>query len=352
LARFDPVLNRSFDHLSVEKIRQTPEISCDPKEHAGGLWGVTTYFNPAGYATKLDNLRHFARSVRRQGLKLMLIELVFGDGEFTIDNRLGEWAETVIHLRAEAILWQKERLLNLGIERLPADCDKVVWLDGDLLFGNDSWVQETCKMLEFYKIVQPYDTAIWLPSGGEKLYYAGPQSVRKAGLYALHGAAYAAAQGADQKDIVGRPAEAHPGFAWAARRSLLSAHGIYDRFIVGGGDWVTASAMFSDSTAWGDRSATSLFSLHQLNDLSAWTDGFYREVRGGVGYVTGTVYHLWHGKASNRQYHRRYQTLKDCDFDPKTDIRTDRNGCWGWSSDKPELHRQVKEYFWSRREDE
>ena len=38
-------------------------------------------------------------------------------------------------------------------------------------------------------------------------------------------------------------------------------------------------------------------------------------------------------------------------FDPQADIALAESGCWRWSSDKPELHRAVAEFFVKRRED-
>lgn len=40
------------------------------------------------------------------------------------------------------VLWQKERLLNLAIDSLPADVDAVAWLDADLIWFNHGWVEE------------------------------------------------------------------------------------------------------------------------------------------------------------------------------------------------------------------
>ena len=59
---------------------------------------------------------------------------------------------------------------------------------------------------------------------------------------------------------------------------------------------------------------------------------------------------MWHGAEENRQYRTRCAILKENEFDPHQDISLDGNGCWQWSSDKPELHRRVREYFWSRKE--
>jgi hypothetical protein len=71
----------------------------------------------------------------------------------------------------------------------------------------------------------------------------------------------------------------------------------------------------------------------------------------GVGFVPGTLLHLWHGEAANRRYGARNRDLEALGFDPATDIRVGASGCWEWSSDKPALHRWTDEYFARRRED-
>jgi hypothetical protein len=43
--------------------------------------------------------------------------------------------------------------------------------------------------------------------------------------------------------------------------------------------------------------------------------------------------------------------LKDADFNPHTDISLDANRCWQWSSEKPELHQRIKQYFFERKEE-
>jgi len=45
------------------------------------------------------------------------------------------------------------------------------------------------------------------------------------------------------------------------------------------------------------------------------------------------------------------QILLDAHYDPRTDLRLNADGCWTWNSDKPELHRRLREYFAGRRED-
>ena len=67
-----------------------------------------------------------------------------------------------------------------------------------------------------------------------------------------------------------------------------------------------------------------------------------------MGYVPGRLFHLWHG---DRRYGDRYRVREFLDFDPSADIAIDDSGCWRWSSDKPDLHEYVYNYFDQRRED-
>ena len=65
--------------------------------------------------------------------------------------------------------------------------------------------------------------------------------------------------------------------------------------------------------------------------------GASRASRGAMGY-------------QDLQYETRCEILKAADFDPRANISLDENRCWQWSSEKPGLHRKVREYFWSRGE--
>ena len=131
-------------------------------ELPGTFWGLTAYYNPVHYKTKLDNYKLFRAASRRQGLRLICVELAFGDMPFELAE--GD-ADQVIQIRGSDILWQKERLLNIGLKHLPDDCDKFVWLDADVLFTNDQWVHQTKDLLRKYNVVQPYSFCARLPKG-------------------------------------------------------------------------------------------------------------------------------------------------------------------------------------------
>ncbi len=312
-----------------------------PKQPArldGELWGITTYFNPAKYANKVEHLRRFSDSARRQGLKLLIVELAFGDEPHVLEEAL---ADRIIRLRTHTVLWHRERLVNLALGELPADCDKVVWLDADILFESDRWIDETSRLLQDYMVVQPFHTAWMLPPGCVTRPATAEQ---QRAVTAYRGAAHAYHAGYGAR-------EGHIGLAWAFRREVLQKHGFYDRSVLGGGDLVQLLAVFGYFGQPGTREMFAPWcSDRHLLDAEAWGRRLAADVNVSVFYAGGLVLHLWHGSVENRKYDERGLILKAADYDPAADIALDDNGCWRWNSDKPELHRRVKEYFWNRQE--
>ena len=70
-----------------------------------------------------------------------------------------------------------------------------------------------------------------------------------------------------------------------------------------------------------------------------------------MGFLDEDLRHLWHGDVRDRAFGARDEGLARFGFDPGADIAVDAHGCWRWSSDKPDLHRYVRDYFAARAED-
>jgi hypothetical protein len=307
----------------------------------GELWGIAAYFNPAGYANKLPHLKLFSERVRAQGLKLLIIEAAFDDQPFAVDESC---ADRVVQARATAVLWQKERLLNIALQHLPHDCDKVAWLDGDILLADDHWVAKTAELLDQFVVVQPFERACWLPP---KIHQVSAGRLADTFQLVRHSLAYTQAQPVDRFLPSG-----HTGFAWAARRQLLQTHGFYDRLILGGGDLAMSWGMYGAGFRWPIPNwLTEICNKAQVNHLQDWQQAFHADVAGSVFYIPGDLLHLWHGTNEDRKYLVRTEIVRKANFDPLTDISLDQNQCWQWSSEKLELHRAVREYFRSRKED-
>jgi hypothetical protein len=115
--------------------------------YADGLWAITCYFNPMGYRRRLSNFRIFREHLQ---VPLVAVELAYGC-EFELRRRD---ADILLRLRGGAVLWQKERLLNLTLQALPRSCQKVAWLDCDIIFDIADWVEMADALLDRFAIVQ------------------------------------------------------------------------------------------------------------------------------------------------------------------------------------------------------
>jgi hypothetical protein len=363
-----------------------------PYTYIDDLWIVTSYFNPQRYNTKRRNYELFLDNIERSQLKWMVVECAFGNAPFELKR-----SPRVLQVRARHIMWQKERLLNLAIQQLPDSCEKVAWVDCDILFENADWVVQTSALLDQVPVVQPFDRAVRLPMGRLRhnetdKFFAGfcalqshredldagratprqpsqlqmvycrlcgsriassavvctgcrdrPQAAAKAD--ATHGAPQPGRLRSHDSDRHG-----HTGFAWAARKELLLNHGLYDVGLSGTGDHLMAHAMRGD---WESPCIPRLVGENgpHLEYFRAWGERVYRAMRGSVAYVEGIVSHLWHGDDANRNYKNRGWELAGLGFDPVKDLRLVESGCWEWNSDKPDLHQWAIDYFDLREED-
>jgi hypothetical protein len=174
------------------------------------LWGVTAYFNPAHYRTRRANYAHFAAPIRAAGIPLLTVEHAVGDAPFELPP-----GPDVLQVRGPDVLWQKERLINLGVAHLPPDAARIAWLDGDIRFTNPDWAVTTARLLDDYPVVQPFARAIRLRRGC--LVADGTESAADS-----FAATVACAPDTLQRGTF--YAHGHTGFAWAGRREWLAQY--------------------------------------------------------------------------------------------------------------------------------
>lgn len=303
-----------------------------------GLWAMTSYFNPARYRNRLYNYRLFRQRLR---VPLAAVELSF-DGRFELDERDGE---LLLQTCGGDVMWQKERLLNALLPRLPSSCSIVVWVDCDLVFARDDWSLDLGEVLNEAMLVQPFRRALHLAPGSM------PESPRV--LMEAEALASALADRSAVDDVLGRVADRcervpTPGFAWAAPRELIARHGLYDACVVGGGDTALACAALG---AFEVVMRLHAMNPRQRNRYLAWAEPFFREVQGRVRCGSGDAYHLWHGSMADRRARERHQGLAGFDFDPAADIALTQAGVWRWATDKAPMHGYVRDYLLGRRED-
>lgn len=141
----------------------------------------------------------------------------------------------------------------------------------------------------------------------------------------------------------------HPGFAWAAKKSLLIKHQFYDSLIIGGGDSALSYALYGKYEA--SRKHHFLSDTH-FEDYLKWALPFNKAVNNKIGFIDEKIFHLWHGKIKNRKYFSRNKHLKSLNFNPNLDITIGDNSSWQWNNSSNDLKLYLEEYFKNRKEDD
>lgn len=289
---------------------------------------ITCLFNAADNAKRLDNLVRFRAGLGSAAEFLHIAECIVGDGPSRLQS-----LPNVHVFRTRSVLWQKERLLNLMIERLADMHDAVAWVDADIVFERDSWWREVLAALEDSDVLQPFSEVIDVPVlPGEtpvesfcSRVTAAPARARE--RFHAHG---------------------HTGYGWAARSAVLCRSGLLDTCVLGGADHVMAHGFL------GHLDVPCLPPL--LDDggplFASYVDwvrraGFdLRPLR--LGCVTGRILHMRHGSAEGRQYIRRNRLLKESGYDPARHLHRNTCGCWEWTPDATRQDRMAQAYFAGR----
>src|SRR4051794_6763994 len=111
--------------------------------YADDLCIITCYFNPEKYKSKKKNFAQFIAPITKAGLNHIIVECAFNNSSFEIPE-----SPNVIRVNSNAVLWQKERLLNIALKAVPMKCSKIVWIDCDIQFSNARWATETSLLLD------------------------------------------------------------------------------------------------------------------------------------------------------------------------------------------------------------
>lgn len=284
---------------------------------------IAVHYNPQRYLLPIRNYWEWRHSLGSLQSNLITVELSFDD-RFCIPDA------HQIAGDSSNVMWQKERLINLALERLlPEHCQYIAWVDHDLVFSNPDWSAHTVEMLSGdYDVVQLYDTWTHYDANGKIEHRRNSLAARRlGGIRTQHG-------------------PLSPGGAWAARRDYLERiGGLLDNNIVGGGDQGACDAWTGHVSHYHQ-----LYSPQLSADNRRWQEQAAAKLR-RCGYIPGNVDHLYHGDRKHRRYEGRSSILQRHAFDPETDICIDHHGILAWASDKPALHREVANYFASRQED-
>jgi hypothetical protein len=276
------------------------------------------------------------RPLRAGGLRTLTVECAFGDDPFELQA-----GPDVLQVRGRSVMFQKERMLNLALPHLHPACTKVAWLDADVLFENANWPREASAALDEYVVIQPFEECYRLPRGASAYGGCGERWLGFAAAY----------RRASPGVATGRYKEhGHVGFAWAARRALLDEMGLRDTDPNGHSDHLMAHAMVGDWNTVCVRRLVGAVGPY-AESTRKWARKFYDAVRGNLGFVSGSLLHLWHGRIADRRYYTLALRLRAFGFDPDRHLQPGPTGLWEWTDEAAALNDEYRRYFSTRRED-
>ena len=270
------------------------------------------FFNPAGSKRMVMNALYVQNLYKMKGFPVFTLELVFGDAEPELKK--------AFHVRGNSYMFHKERLCRLLEQRIPRKYKKIVFLDADVVFADDSWYAETSKLLDTHDVVHPFSHATWLDLTYTK------SEMRRESVLGIQGPWW------DFKY--------HPGFGWAFRREWYREVGFYDWAVSGSGDTLS-------SAKWlGKEFHANFKSLpHAMKKSYA----AYRKLPSPrITMCPGGVFHLYHGSRKNRQYAERHKLL-DVPLDIKDMIVLNKDGVYEW---KDKVWSEVFYAYFRQREDD
>jgi len=325
------------------------------------LWAVTSYFNPLGWSSRLRNYRCFRRHL---AAPLATVEW-HPDGAFELGP--GD-ADLLVQVRGGELMWQKERLLNLAIARLPPAAEHVAWLDCDVVLERADWPALAARALEMHRAVQLFSGVDYLDEertrqlAGETGAGAPPARPPLDGLVVSSAKLVAEIGPARLVEIdlaghsgVRRTAPSlprSPGIGWAARRSLLERTPFFDRAIVGSGDWLWMLAALGESRRWLSAASALGYSYFAGTSFEPWADATAAAFEGRLGYLEQTARHLFHGAIGDRRYKARHGAFARLSIDIERDIvESAPGGPWSFAGPAPECREFMARYFRERRED-
>lgn len=299
---------------------------------------VVPYSNPMRWKSRAKVHAQFEEAILSNPcVRLTTVECAYGDRDWELADRADV---NRVRVRAGTLVWNKECLINIGISRLPEGWKLMANVDGDVIFKNKWWASEAIHALQIYQVIQPWRHCYNLGPNGEHV------DLHES-LLSLWWRGQPIEQGIGNKITTGYKF-GHPGFAWAWKREALEHVGmLLETAALGAADHHMALGLFGKAFY----SYPPYISAQYKRDVAQWEARACQHICQNVGFVHGTIEHLWHGRMIDRAYIDRWKIVKDHDYNPDTDLKRNTHGVLELSGNKPGFTLDIQRYYAARNED-
>jgi hypothetical protein len=338
------------------------------------LYAIVPVQNAWRYKSRYKHTERAIKHFADAGAVVVLVEVAFNRREFVFaDSGLdgapsncrvygtdADFRHRYVPLRSRSELWLKENSINVAVARaLPYDWRQVCWPDSDVHWVRPNWVGECIQQLQHYDFLQMFSHARDLSPDYEVMPETYPHADGLGFVAAFNKGLF------DPKHRKHHPHPPHPkppepptypyesalglprvfpGLAWACTREAWDGvGGLLDFAVWGGGDWHMAHCLVGKSDGM------------MRNDLhptyQGWVQNYFdlcnRHVRQkyGVGMMTGSIFHMWHGRKAERGYNLKHALLAQAGFDPLKHLKKDYQGLWQLENDGSGNYETIRDTF-------
>eukprot|EP00750_Incisomonas_marina_P000654 INCI10450.2.p1 GENE.INCI10450.2~~INCI10450.2.p1 ORF type:complete len:3195 (-),score=394.60 INCI10450.2:2128-11712(-) len=273
-------------------IASIASVTADAAEASicGVLPVINTHLTDQEVAAISENVAR----LQQQGLFTSVVRLDLGPHASSKPVEGADQTWTVSTSPKVAVPSQRERLLSLGWQRLPSQCESIVLFeDANVQFLENDWVGLTLEALRTYDVVQPFsfvynrrhgDGAIEDVDFDGDMLFASTMGHEPGQLF--YGAAYGfhLLRNFDMhRGVAVEKLHGYGGGAWVFRRSFLEdVGGIFD-------------AALNQADAFSLLSKTALLATPPSSTeaassaLASWQSTFRRRLGNNIGFVAGAV---------------------------------------------------------------
>ena len=295
------------------------------------LYIIIPYFNYFNNFFRALNLIAFLKSCIKYSNNFLKCKIIIAEG-FTSENSCHTLDskdssinsifqkvvenENIIYVKypIPQKIWVKENLINLVVKNhLPKDWKYFCWLDGDIIFEDEDWIQNSIDLLNQFDIIQMFSVSFNQSRYGIKDFIGA------------YGHIYNSMKNNNNK-IISILFPTHTGYAWGITRNFYEKiGGLWDCNIIGSADSIIA------------RCTTQILEEQELLKISAlniiYSENYSKQLleyylkfkNCKYSYLNCHVFHLYHGDLLKRKYVERHQILRKYNYD-KTFLKYNDDG--------------------------
>jgi len=288
---------------------------------------ICVMFNPARSRSRIKLYLNFKRQMEKFGVKLITVECAYEESPFTLTRH--NYEPHNIQVSTQSSFFQKEKIINLALSKLPNDAKYVVWCDCEVDFLNPLWVSDTIKALHVFKTVQVFDDVVLLGQNGEEV---KKEKGFSAQLY----------EKPEMDKTAFESSTSACGYAWGFRMDALKEiGGLLDFSPLGNCDKIMAYCLAKRMEDY----IPSNLQTNFKEMVKAWQKKASVVFSTGIGFIPGTIRVSWSCARKDRKTYDKWEILQGNNFDPKNDMFKDDNDLYYLDFQKVKLKSDLKNMF-------